>query len=393
MLLWRLNCPLSSLHHHRWFRPALLHPWFPCPALRRPQILQCPLLGSVIQCPLLENSRPNTHPPAPASSTADVWQPLCSPSAHHLCGASSAGLPTSSDAVVGVSLDSASEARTPPRPVDPSAPPWFLAPSSPPWPGSPPAPPGSLVPPAPPWSGVIHPAPRDSIPPASPHSFVPPAPSGSFIPSAPPLDSVALAPPWPPGSTPLRRSPAPSVPPRTSGSSPSPLLCGSLSLPQAPPPPAPPPLVAPWSRRPSLHHGSSLRRLHRGPPSWLWPGSSLLLLLRIPPVSSLAPPSVTSLVSVSWPPPGCSSSSWTSALVPPPPLPLPLPLPSVFHGARTHLPGGGSNVTPLDCFVVFLLPMCSLWPSFSPVWLLICFQVCLVFLPDCPVYLRSCPFS
>ncbi len=32
---------------------------------------------------------------------------------------------------------------------------------------------------------------------------------------------------------------------------------------------------APWSRRPFLLHGSSLRRLHRGPPSWLWPGSRL----------------------------------------------------------------------------------------------------------------------
>ncbi len=32
---------------------------------------------------------------------------------------------------------------------------------------------------------------------------------------------------------------------------------------------------APWSHQPFLHHGSSLRRLHHGLPSWLWPGSRL----------------------------------------------------------------------------------------------------------------------
>ncbi|KAL0180935.1 hypothetical protein M9458_023341, partial [Cirrhinus mrigala] len=89
-----------------------------------------------------------TLPPAPASSSAVVWQPLCSPSAYHLYGASSTGLPSSI--------------------VDPAAPLWLLAPSSPPWPGSPLAPPSSLIPPVPPWSGIDHPAPRDSTPPASP---------------------------------------------------------------------------------------------------------------------------------------------------------------------------------------------------------------------------------
>ncbi|KAL0173840.1 hypothetical protein M9458_029808, partial [Cirrhinus mrigala] len=39
--------------------------------------------------------------------------------------------------------------QTPPRPVNPAAPPWLLAPFSLPWPGSTLAPPGSLVPPAP----------------------------------------------------------------------------------------------------------------------------------------------------------------------------------------------------------------------------------------------------
>ncbi len=42
---------------------------------------------------------------------------------------------------------------------------------------------------------------------------------------------------------------------------------------------------------------------------------------------------------------------------------------------------GWHSVTALDCFVVFLLPMCSLWPSFSPVWLLIWFR-CVSFLPQ-----------
>ncbi len=84
--------------------------------------------------------------PTSSSSPAVIWQLVCSPSAHHLCigsqfqaiatpplciffmelrtgglelrtadlcGASTAGLPSSSVAMVGVSLDSASEARWP----------------------------------------------------------------------------------------------------------------------------------------------------------------------------------------------------------------------------------------------------------------------------------------
>ncbi len=46
-------------------------------------------------------------------SPLTVWQPLCSPSAHLLYGASSAGLPSSSIAGAGVSLDSASSLRGP----------------------------------------------------------------------------------------------------------------------------------------------------------------------------------------------------------------------------------------------------------------------------------------
>ncbi|KAI2662195.1 Zinc homeostasis factor 1 [Labeo rohita] len=75
------------------------------------------------------------------SSSSVVWQHLCSPSAQHLC---------------------ASESRT--RLIDPAAPPWLLALSTPPWHVSPMAPLASLVPPALPWSGDDHPAPRDSTP-------------------------------------------------------------------------------------------------------------------------------------------------------------------------------------------------------------------------------------
>ncbi len=51
-----------------------------------------------------------THPPSPASSLAVVWQPLCSPSAHHLCcGITS--LPVSIGAVAGGSPVSASSLR------------------------------------------------------------------------------------------------------------------------------------------------------------------------------------------------------------------------------------------------------------------------------------------
>ncbi|KAL0204466.1 hypothetical protein M9458_002484, partial [Cirrhinus mrigala] len=109
----------------------------------------------------------------------------------------------------------------------PSAPPRLLDPSFSRSPASHRSPHGSLVPPAPPWSVVDHLTPRDSTPLASPHR------------------SVAKAPPR---------------------SSASPWLCGCpgilfhrLRLRQ----------LAPWCRLPSLHHGSSLRRLHRSSLSWL----------------------------------------------------------------------------------------------------------------------------
>ncbi len=59
-----------------------------------------------------------THPPAPASSTVVIWQPLCSPSAHHLCGGITAGLPVSISVILEYPLSPppASESRTARRP-------------------------------------------------------------------------------------------------------------------------------------------------------------------------------------------------------------------------------------------------------------------------------------
>ncbi|KAI2650018.1 Streptococcal surface protein B [Labeo rohita] len=54
-----------------------------------------------------------------------------------------------------LSLPPASESHTPPRPINPAAPPWFPAPSSPPWPVSPPAPSGSIRLPRPSDSSLV----------------------------------------------------------------------------------------------------------------------------------------------------------------------------------------------------------------------------------------------
>ncbi|KAF4099402.1 hypothetical protein G5714_019528 [Onychostoma macrolepis] len=65
--------------------------------------------GLLFPRPALKSRRlTNPRPPAPASSTAVVWQPLFSPSAHHLYGASSMCLPSSIVTVAGESLTSAS---------------------------------------------------------------------------------------------------------------------------------------------------------------------------------------------------------------------------------------------------------------------------------------------
>ncbi len=187
--------------------------------------------GQVFQFSRAHSSHPLLPPPQPLSGSHPA-----SPSAPYLYGASPAGLPSSSVAGAGVSLNSASEARTLPLPVDPVAPPRLLAPSPPP---SPVASPGSLVPPALPWSCVDLPSPRDSSPLAAPHRSVPP--------SAPPGSSVAPAPLRISGSTPPPWSPEPSAPPWPPGSSASPWLVGSPSPPWAPHHSTipPPPLVGP----------------------------------------------------------------------------------------------------------------------------------------------------
>ncbi|KAL0154675.1 hypothetical protein M9458_048938, partial [Cirrhinus mrigala] len=168
-----------------------------------------------------------THPPAPASSPAVVWQPPCSPSAHHLCGGITAGLPVSIGIMAGdlLSPAPASKSRTLPRPINPAA-----------------SPPSSLI-----SAVAVHWLPRGllsfrlclglsltichlshSAPPAVPRLSVPPAPSGSFFPSAPTWSSVALAPPLPSRSMPPEEV-EPSVPP------------WPLRILLGPPSPAPPP--------------------------------------------------------------------------------------------------------------------------------------------------------
>ncbi len=204
-----------------------------------------------------------------------------------------------------------SEARTPPRPVDPSAPPWLLAPSFPPWPGSPLAPLGSLVPLAPSWSGVDHPAPRDSTPLASSCPFVPSSLRLLQAPSSPwlLLSHLSL---WLHCGLPDPRLGCrqyllclgPLDPPRRSSVIPSP--------PRAPPPPALP---------------------LQGQPPWISShSSSRLLLLRPPPFSFLASPFF-----IASPDSICTLFLLLRLL-----------------RRRTRLPRGGSIVTPLDCFVVFL---------------------------------------
>ncbi len=78
---------------------------------------------------------------------------------------------------------------------------------------------------------------------------------------------------------------------------------------------------------------------------------------------SMAPPSVGSTVDhhhVCQPPPGGSSFSWVTSVVPT------RPSPCCYYGARTHLPGGG--VMSGFWIVLFCSP-CVPWPSLSPVWL------------------------
>ncbi len=117
---------------------------------------------------------------------------------------------------------------------------------------------------------------------------------------------------------------------------------------------------APWSRWPFLIHGSSLRRLHRGSPLRLWPGSSLAP--SVPSPSSLLH---LPMDSVCRPPPGCLSSSWASSQIPTHSSLC------CIYGAKTHLPGGG-EMSGLDLFChVFQFLFCLIWSCSCPclVWL------------------------
>ncbi|KAI2657387.1 Opioid growth factor receptor [Labeo rohita] len=223
---------------------------------------------------------PPTLPLLPMSTSVRSLLSPDSPSAHPQSSTCAVGSPRVCQLPWASGLEDpssplpASESRTPPWPSDPAAPPRLSAPSSPSSPIGPPAPPDSLVFSALPWSVVVPPSPQDSVPPAAPRHSVPPAPKDSSLPPAQPPSSVAPA------------------PPRTSGSPDLRLRLGrqSLGLRLGPPDPRCRPgssalrlgllrqrlrlhRSAPWSRQPFLHHGSSLRRLHRGSLSCLRSGS------------------------------------------------------------------------------------------------------------------------
>ncbi len=201
-------------------------------------------------------------PPAPASSSAVVCQPLCSPSAHHQYGVSTAGLPSS---------------------------PWLENPLTPPPASEAHRPSGSTSAPSSLTSTVTR---------RSTSSTLVLSRSGSATDlhlghQSPRLHSGPPDPRHPPGSLALRlhlrllhhllrrRWSAPGV--------------GSHSSSMAPP------SIGSTMGR---HYGCGLC------PAWLLP-------LRVPPVFSLAPPSfVATLVSARRPPPGDPSSSWPSSLGP-----------------------------------------------------------------------------
>ncbi|KAI2644182.1 Titin [Labeo rohita] len=278
--------------------------------------------------PLLPMSTSVCSPLSPDSPSAHPQPTTCAVGAPRVCQ-----LPSASGLEDPSSPPPASESRTPPQPSDPAASPRLSAPSSPSSPIGPPAPPGSLVFPAPPWSVVGPSSPQDSVPTAAPRHSVPPALWTSFLPLAQPPSSVAPAPPRTFGSPPTPRSPEPRAPPWPSGSSVSPWIFGSPSPPRAPPP-APPPAAPPplFSTMAPPSVGSTVGR-HDG----CGLGLAWLLLLRVPPEFSLAPPSVvTTLDFVYCPPPGRPSATRASSH-------NDFIIFTPFHAARSRLPGGGSN--------------------------------------------------
>ncbi len=284
-------------------------------------------------------------PPTPASSTAVVWQPLCSPSAHHLCGASSARLPSSSVAVVGVSLDSASSLRGPDS-------------ASARWPAGSTMAPSSLL------SAVAH---------LSTGSAGLPRPSGSALvwrrpsctsglhssgcaSSLRPSGSVRLLHPLGSSSV-LCRSGSTAAIWIPISASVAGAICSAL---------VPRILPVALALRLSVSGSSSTCSATVGHHQGCGLGPAVRLLLRVPPVSSLAPPSfVTSLVSVSRPPPGCSSSSWASALVPTR-SPPPSVVPRCYFARRTFREGG---VMSRPWTVLCFCSTCSVTQFLPHVWL------------------------
>ncbi|KAL0168879.1 hypothetical protein M9458_037101 [Cirrhinus mrigala] len=226
---------------------------------------------------------PPTLPLLPTSTS--VCSPLSpdSPSAHpsvfHLCSGRAAGLPASIGVRAGGSLISASSLR-----VQNSA--SALRPC-----GSTTAlsalvsivghrSTSSTVSSAPPWSVVVPPSPQDSVPLAAPRHFVLPAPKDSTLPPAQPPSSVAPAPPRTSGSPPTPWSPEPELDLRLFISASGSFTSCSASVGRPPGVISPSSTMAPPSISSTVgHHGCVL-------------GPARFLLLRVPPVSSLAPPTI-----------------------------------------------------------------------------------------------------
>ncbi|KAI2648546.1 Collagen alpha-5(VI) chain [Labeo rohita] len=252
-------------------------------------------------------------PPTPP--LLSVWSPLSpdSPSAHPQPTTCAVGsprvcqLPSASGLEDPSSPPPASESRTPPRPSDPAAPPRLSTPSSPSSPIGPPAPPGSLVFPAPPWTLFL----RLRLVTPSHRLCGPPPPSGTaFIlcrsGSAADLwisayASVARA----SGSALALQNLGVALDLRLSVSASGSSASCSASVGRPPGVVSPSSTMAPPSIGSTVgHHGCGL-------------GLPLLLLLRVPPVSSLAPPTfVAPLDSVDsgfCPPSGVPSSAEASS--------------------------------------------------------------------------------
>ncbi len=211
-----------------------------------------------------------THPPSPASSchpchpcltitTAVTCQPLCSPSAQHLCAGFAAGLSVSIGVMPGGSLVFPSTSAFWPR-GSTMAPSSLLSAGLPHLSGS------ALVCRRPSAASGLHSSDCTSslqLCQASPSLQLHLAPQSLRLHCVLPDPCLrlgrrrhlpCLGPPDPrcrPGSSALRLHLG--------------LLHHLLRRHRS----------APWSRQPFLHHGSFLRRLHCGPPSWLWPGSRL----------------------------------------------------------------------------------------------------------------------